>query len=360
MSILGIHHITLICRDAQRTVDFYSDVLGLRFVKRTVNFDDPGSYHLYFGDEAGHPGSAVTFFERPDAKRGLHGIGGTHHFALAVEDYDRLLKWKRRLTDLGVTVRGPYDRKYFTSIYMDDPDGVIVEIATKGPGFTADEAAESLGLADQMPPTEHTHTARSEEDIARLTWAEPVPEITADMALMQGMHHITAIASDIMRTNDFYSGVLGMALVKRTFNFDDLNSRHWYWGVDGGKPGTIITYFERDPKRTRIAQIGAGTAHHFALAVADEDEQLMWREKLMSADIPVSPVKDRTYFKSIYTRDPDGYTVEIATVGPGFDVDEPLDSLGSALKLPPQLEAQRVQLESTLKPLTVPAWSNPR
>src|SRR5664279_1066018 len=112
MTILGLHHITLVCSNAQRTVDFYTKVLGLRFVKRTVNFDDPGSYHLYFGDETGSPGTAVTFFEWPGAPRGYPGIGGTHHFALIVPDRQGLLKWKRRLLDLGIGVTGPYSRVY--------------------------------------------------------------------------------------------------------------------------------------------------------------------------------------------------------------------------------------------------------
>ncbi|MDX1523908.1 MAG: VOC family protein, partial [Anaerolineae bacterium] len=136
MTIQGLHHITLVCSNAQQTVDFYTKVLGQRFVKKTVNFDDPGSYHLYFGNETGTPGSAITFFEWGHAPKGHPGVGGTHHFALRVADYDSLLKWKRRLTDLEIKVDGPLDRHYFTSIYFTDPDGVIIEIATDGPGFT--------------------------------------------------------------------------------------------------------------------------------------------------------------------------------------------------------------------------------
>ncbi|MEM8535873.1 MAG: VOC family protein, partial [Chloroflexota bacterium] len=136
MTIQGLHHITLVSANAQRTVDFYTKLLGQRLVKQTVNFDDPGSYHLYFGDELGRPGSAITFFEWPSAPKGHPGIGGTHHFALHVADYDGLLKWKRRLIDHGVAVDGPLDRHYFRSIYFRDPDGVIVEIATRGPGWT--------------------------------------------------------------------------------------------------------------------------------------------------------------------------------------------------------------------------------
>ena len=129
MTILGLHHITLVSANAQRTLDFYTRALGLRLVKQTVNFDDPGSYHLYFGDELGSPGSAITFFEWPQAPRGRPGIGGTHHLALAVADYDGLLRWKRRLTDLGLSVDGPFDRNYFASIYFRDPDDIQLELA---------------------------------------------------------------------------------------------------------------------------------------------------------------------------------------------------------------------------------------
>ncbi len=355
-AIQGIHHITLVCGDAQRTVDFYTQVLGLRFVKRTVNFDDPGSYHLYFGNEGGSPGSAVTFFEWPNAPEGHFGIGGTHHFALIVNDYDGLLKWKRRLVDLGLSVDGPLDRHYFKSIYFTDPDGCILEIATRGPGWTIDEAPEALGTEFREPPPAMLVNNRDEARIASETWPEAVPEITADMALSQGMHHITAIGSSIASTQAFFGDLLGMRRVKMTSNFDDPTSAHWYWGVGDGRPGTLITYFERDPIKTRRAKIGRGQTHHFALAVADEEAQLMWREKLVQAGLRVTPVLDREYFKSIYTNDPDGHIVELATLGPGFAVDEDVSELGKHLKLPPWLERNRGEIEASLRPLTVPEW----
>lgn len=356
MSIQGLHHITLVSADAQRTVDFYTGVLGLRLVKKTVNFDAPNSYHLYFGDEIGRPGSAVTFFEWPDAPKGQWGIGGTHHFALQVADEPGLLKWKRRLTDLGLQVDGPYDRHYFKSIYFRDPDGVILEIATQGPGFAVDEALAALGSAYKAPPEQMMVRNRDESRIKATTWPEPLEEIDADMALRHGMHHISAIGADIERTHAFFGELLGMQRVKQTSNFDDPNSAHWYWGVEDGKPGTLITYFERDPDRVRRAQIGTGQTHHFALAVADEDTQLEWRERLVQAGVQVTPVIDRVYFKSIYMRDPDGHIVEIATAGPGFLVDEPFESLGQGLKLPPWLEDQRPVIERSLRPVTAPTW----
>jgi glyoxalase family protein len=356
MSILGLHHITIVCANAQRTVDFYTQVLGLRFIKKTVNFDDPGSYHLYFGDEEGDPGTVVTFFEWPGAPKGHPGIGGTHHFALQVANYNSLLQWKRRLNDLGISVDGPLDRHYFKSIYFNDPDGTILEIATLEPGWTIDEAADKLGTGYREPPPEMLVNNRDEARIRAETWPDPVPEITSAMALSRGMHHITAISSDIERTHAFFGDLLGMRRVKMTSNFDNPNSAHWYWGIGDGRPGTLITYFERDPARERRMSMGAGQTHHFALAVPDEETQLVWREKLIKAGVRVTPVIDRVYFKSIYMNDPDGHIVELATAGPGFAVDEPVADLGQSLKLPPWLERNRAEIEQVLQPITTPRW----
>ena len=162
MAIEGLHHITIGALDAQRTIDFYTTVLGLRFVKKTVNFDDPTTYHLYFGDAKGTPGTAITFFEWPGVPNGHPGIGGTHHVALKVGSADAQLKWKRRLVDLGLRVTGPFDRVYFSSIYFRDPDGLILEIATLGPGWTVDEpltAIEPSGEA-AVEPLNVSHAVR--------------------------------------------------------------------------------------------------------------------------------------------------------------------------------------------------------
>lgn len=351
MTITGLHHITLICGDAQRTIDFYTELLGLHLVKKTVNFDDPGAYHLYFGNETGSPGSAITFFEWKDAPRGAPGIGGTHHFALRVTDRDALLRWKRRLTDRGHEVDGPLDRHYFTSIYFNDPDGTIIEIATDGPGFLRDESEEELGQNFRPPPREMVVRNRDKEAIQAESWPEPVPTIDDEMELRRGMHHISAIGSDIRRTNAFFEGLLGLQRVKMTANFDDPDSAHWYWGVENGRPGSLITYFERSESETRRARMGRGQTHHFAFSVPSDEEQLAFRERILAAGIPVSAVLDRVYFKSIYTRDPDGHIVEIATAGPGFLIDEAPDRLGHELRLPPWLEANRARIEAGLSPV---------
>ncbi|MEO0564627.1 MAG: VOC family protein, partial [Chloroflexota bacterium] len=296
-------------------------------------------------------------FEWPGAPKGKRGIGGTHHYALRVADYDGLLKWKRRLLDSDINVSGPFDRHYFKSIYFQDPDGVIIEIAMDGPGFGVDE--ETPGMEFKAPPDDMTRNNRDDERIAAEKWPEPVKTITADMALMHGMHHITAITHNIDRINGFYEGVLGLQRVKMTSNFDDPNSAHWYWGLDEGKPGSLITYFERDANHTRYSQMGAGHTHHFAFAVEDEETQLEWRERLIKAGQPVSPVQDRDYFKSIYTKDPNGHIVELATLGPGFAVDEPVESLGQELRIPKMHEHRRDFIVSNLKPLTVARWQKP-
>jgi glyoxalase family protein len=353
MKLLGIHHITLVCSSARQTLDFYTRILGLRLVKKTVNFDDPGAYHLYFGDETGRPGTLLTFFEWKDLSRGHWGIGTTHHVALIVESQEAQLKWKRRLQDLGVYVTGPYDRSYFHSLYFTDPDGVILEIATRGPGWAVDEPPEAIGTTLVAPPKQLLGENRDEAAIGAITWPEPVGTVTPDMALA-GLHHITVIASDIGRTSAFYTDLLGLKIVKRTVNYDDPSAPHIYFAAGEGEPGTVITYFGYALDRMRRGRIGTGMTHHFAFSVQDEEEQLAWRESLVAAGVEATPIMDRKYFRSVYFWDPDGHILEIATVGPGFMVDEDADTLGSRICLPSWLEGERASIESSLMPLTAP------
>jgi glyoxalase family protein len=349
-AIKGIHHITLVAANARRTADFYTRVLGLRLVKKTVNFDAPDKYHLYFGDETGSPGTLVTFFEWPHAPKGIWGIGATHHFALMVENSTGLLQWKRWLTDQGISVDGPYNRVYFESIYFTDPDGVIVEIATRGPGWGFDEPFETWGTELRLPPLETMVGHRDEQVIAARTAPEPVAGITPEMRL-PGLHHITAIASDIERTTQFYTETLGMRLVKRTVNFDNPDAPHYYYAAEDGHPGSVITYFGYAPGMLRRGQIGRGLTHHFALEVEDDDAQQAWREHLLSMGVETTPILDRKYFHSIYFHDPDGHIVEIATRNPGFLVDEPRETLGQGLALPDWLEQERATIEAGLEPI---------
>ncbi|MGD2067408.1 MAG: VOC family protein [Gemmatimonadota bacterium] len=348
----GFHHITMVSRDAGRTLVFYRDLLGLDLVKRTVNFDDPGAYHLYFGTEGGRPGTILTFFEWPHTRRGHWGVGGVHHLALGVEDRDALLRWKRRLRDAGVASNGPIDRGYFTSLYFSDPDGQVLELATRGPGYAVDEPEDRLGEEEIRPPSERLPDGRDEDAIAAAIHPEPVPEITPTMRL-RGIHHVTGITDDIERAHDFYTGMLGLRLVKKTFNQDDATARHWFWAHHDGSgvaEHSALTLFDWPGSGYR-ARPGAGQTHHVAFRAADEEEQGAWREHLTSNGVDVTPVLDRQYFRSIYFRAPDGLLVEIATDAPGFAVDEEPDALGEALMLPPWLEDRRDGIEASLAEL---------
>ena len=349
----GFHHITMVSADARRTLAFYGDLLGLGLVKKTVNFDDPGAYHLYFGDDEGRPGTLLTFFEWPHAHRGGWGVGGIHHLALGVATPEAQLKWKRRLTDAGVAVNGPLDRGYFRSLYFSDPDGQILEIATAGPGYAIDEPADALGRELLIPPKERLPGGRDEQAIARATHPQPVPEIGADMAL-QGIHHITGLTDDLERADAFYREALGLALVKKTYNQDDARTRHYFWARYDGEtvaPHSALTLFDWKGSTLR-ARPGAGQTHHIAFRAKDAEDQAAWREHLLSLGVGVTEVKDRTYFESIYFQAPDGLLLEIATDGPGFAIDEDPAALGRALKLPDWLDPRRDQIEAVLSPLT--------
>lgn len=344
MTVVSLHHITLISSDAQRTVDYYTRVLGLRLLAQTITTDGQRKRQIYLGAADADPRSLVSFIEWRGADPGKEGTGGTHHFALLVETRDALLKWKRRLTDAGVTVNGPLDRHYFESIYHRDPDGSVIEIATRGHGWTRDEAAESIGTEHRPPPPEMVKGNRDQERIRAETWPEPLTAITPDMRFTV-KHHITAIGEDIERTHRFLNGVLGLRRVKRTSNFDMPDSFHWYWGTGAGEPGTVVTYFER--RGAPRVQPGPGQTDHYALLVEDDRSLAVCRERLDSAGFDVSSVTDRHFWKSVFTRDPDGQRVELATRAPGFSVVED----AGRLWLPAALEGERATLEREFPPL---------
>jgi glyoxalase family protein len=348
----GFHHVTMVTRDARVNLAFYRDILGLKLVKKTVNFDLPSSYHLYYGDATGAPGTLLTFFEWPNAPRGTWGVGGVHHIALSVVDETAQLKWKRWLTDHGVAVSGPMPRGYFKSIYFSDPDGQILEIATEGPGFTFDEPADALGQLLLQPDPSRLPGGRNEAEIRALTYPEPITGITEDMTLTN-IHHVTGHTDDLDGSHQFYTEALGMKLVKKTVNQDDPDTLHYFWANYDGhevKPASDMTLFVW-PSRMRTAREGVGQTHHVAYRAANETQQNEWRAYLLALGHQVSPVMDRCYFKSIYFRTPDGLLVEIATDTPGFAVDEEPGSLGQSLKLPPWLESQRGAIETALRPL---------
>lgn len=307
-----MHHVAVTCADAGRAADYYTGVLGFH---TTVNPAAGGSGDLYLAIGNAAPASLISFAEQRGAAPGHEGVGGTHHFALLVETRDALLKWKRRLTDLGVAVNGPLDRHYFESIYHRDPDGTVIEIATRGAGWTRDEEPGRIGTQHRPPPPEMLKENRDRARIDAETWPHPVPGITPDMRF-NSLHHITAVGSDIERTHEFLHGVLGLRRVKQTANFDMPDSYHWYWSSGDGEPGTVVTYFER-PGQARVTH-GPGQIRHYALTVFDDTALGGWRERLLEAGLPATPIEDRVHFRSFFTQDPDGQSVELATRGPGF------------------------------------------
>ena len=345
----GFHHVTMVARDARRTLPFYRDLLGFPLVKRTVNFDVPETYHLYFGQDGGRPGTILTFFEWPHAGRGAWGVGGVHHVALEVAGEAEQLRWKRRLTDAGVPVTGPYDRGWFTSIYFADPDGQILEIATEGPGFTTDEPIEALGRELIQPNPRRLVGGRDERAIESQTHPEPVPEIDAGMRL-RAIHHVTGFTDDLVAAGEFYERALGLRLVKRSVNQDDPDTLHYFWAnYDGTRvlPASDMTLFGW-PASARRAREGTGQMHHVAFRARDDEQLAGWREHLLSQGIEATEIRDRNYFKSIYFRSHDGLLHEIATDPPGFAVDEDPSRLGEELKLPAWLEPRRAEIAPAL------------
>ena len=319
LTTLGFHHITMVSGDSRRTLAFYRDLLGLSVVKDAGESKDPNAYRLYLGDEAGSPGTLVTFVERPAAAQGRPGVGGVHHLALGVGTYEAQLKWKRYLMDRDVPVSGPMPRGYFTSLYFRDPDGQVLEIATAGPGYAYDEPIEALGRQIMLPREQQLPGGRDERSIQMTTYSEPVPVITSDMKLT-GIHHITGMTDDIERASDFYEEALGLSVVKKSVNQDDPETPHWFWAnYDGTRvlPHSSWTLFGWTPRHPH-ARAGVGQTNHVAFRAEDLEELKAWREKLRSMELDVSAVIGSPFFSSINFSAPDGQLLEIATDGPGF------------------------------------------
>jgi glyoxalase family protein len=301
MQLEGLHHITMITADARANVDFYAGTLGLRLVKKTVNFDQPDAYHLYFGDETGAPGSILTWFEFPGAARGRAGIGMIHVLQLGVGSEDTLDFWASRLSAAGVPVeRGE------RSLRFADPDGLALELVVAGDG--------NPPLVAEHPEVPSEHAITGVEGARAYSAYAPVEESVLTQVL--GFEHEGG----------------GAYLLQGA-------ERHFHWAYD--------------PAPAAAGRQGAGTVHHIAWASTDEDH-LRWQERLREADGYVTEVRDRDYFRSIYFREPRGVLFEIATLSPGFAVDEDPAHLGEALKLPSQHEHLREQLERVLTPVTNP------
>ena len=304
MKLEGIHHVTAITADAPGNVDFYTRVLGLRLVKKTVNQDDPTVYHLFYADEKGSPGADLTFFEYPGLPRGRAGAGMVHTVVWRVASDEALSFWAERLAAEGVGVERAGDRLRFA-----DPEGMGLEI---GAVETDDE------------PLVARH-----------------PEIPAELAL-QGFDGVRAYSAepDASRT-----------LLEETLGFEPQGGGSWE--VRGESRGSFYVY---DAPPEARGESGAGTVHHVAWASSLEEHET-WRDRVARAGMRPTPVIDRFYFRSVYFREPSGVLFEIATLGPGFTADEPLETLGEALSLPPAYEPLRERLEGVLTPLPDPRGS---
>lgn len=333
LDIKGLHHITAITSDATEAIRFYTRVLGLHLVKKTVNFDDPTAYHLYFGDQKGTPGTILTFFDwGPSINQGSLGAGLTHHLAFATKNEETLLRWKARLEQSKVPVEGPFNRRSGSSIYLLDPDGLIIEIATpETDGYSDDENSELSVFS------------------GRRTKPRPVEakEVIGSEMELQGLHHATAIANAPSHSTQFYKDSLGANLSPEPRQGRRVNWQ-WHLGQNHGS-ASFLSFFESGSAAAGL--VGVGTVHHIAFAVEDEEEQVKWRTRLLSRGVRVTAVLDRKYFKSIYFREPNGILLEIATIPPGFTVDEPLSQLGRSLTLPEWLETRRSFIETSLKPV---------
>ena len=307
MRLEGIHHVTCITGDAPGNVDFYTRVLGLRMVKKTVNQDDPTVYHLFYADEEGTPGADITFFEYPGARRGRPGAGMVHTITFRVGSDESLDFWEGRLGAEGISTRRSEGRLGF-----DDPEGLGLELAA-------------------VQTTDAPLTARH-------------PEIPAEHAL-RGFEGVRAFAADPEASSALLEGTLGF-----------VPTGEQAWEVRGAVRGGHYAY---DPPPASGAGIpGAGTVHHVAFA-SNTDEQDAWLETVRRAGRRPSGVIDRFWFRSIYFREPSGVLFEIATLGPGFTIDEEAGHLGEALILPPAFEHLRSQIEPVLTPLPDPraAWA---
>jgi glyoxalase family protein len=304
MKLEGIHHITAITGDAQRNVDFYAGVLGLRLVKKTVNQDDPTVYHLFYADEKGDAGSDLTFFEYPGAPRGRAGEGMIFGIRWRLGSEEALDFWAERLAKHGTETELRDGHLRFS-----DPEGL-------------GHALKVVETTDEPLVAEH-------------------PEIPSELAL-QGFDGALAYASNPEASRPLLEEALGFKPIE--------GAEGSGWEVRGDTRGGLWAY--ADPPSERGLQ-GAGSVHHIAWASQLDDHEA-WRDRVIAAGARPTPVIDRFYFRSVYFREPSGVLFEIATLGPGFTVDEPLESLGEKLSLPPDYEHLREQVEPVLRPINNP------
>ena len=317
MEIPGIHHVTAISGDASGNVRFYTQTLGLRLVKKTVNQDDVKAYHLFYGDETGSPGTEVTFFDWPHSPQTIQGIGTIAPVALRVPGAAALAWWEGRLDDLGVAHGPVEEREGHGVLPLTDPEGQRLELVDDGgrPG--------GHPWPKSTVPAEHGIT---------------------------GVHDVTITSADPEGTAAVLTRLLGFrqAGVSR---LPDGSGTATVYEMGQGGPGAQVRVIA--PDRPTPGMAGIGGVHHVAYRTPTDEEHRRWRERIATAGLSVTPVIDRYYFRSIYFREPGGALFEIATDGPGFASDEPVESLGERLALPPFLEGRRAEIEADLRPIEV-------
>lgn len=312
----GLHHVTAIAGDPQKNIDFYITGLGLRLVKKTVNFDDPGTYHLYYGDEAGRPGTLMTFFPWRGVAGGRIGAGQSTSTAFSVPA-GSLGWWTEHFASIGVEGRVTSTSSDEERLLVADPDGLQIELVATN----ADDPRDPWDSAS----------------------------VPAEYAI-RGQHSSVLTVRDSSKTVELMVNDLGMRVVEEQGNRTRL-------AAGSGAPGTLV-----DVIGSNLATQGltaGGTVHHIAFRVPDQETQEAWRQELVSRGHQVTQIMDRQYFTSIYFREPGGVLFEIATDTPGFDIDEPLLELGRSLKLPPWLEPSREAIENAVAPIRIPDENNP-
>ncbi|MGY2132348.1 ring-cleaving dioxygenase [Hymenobacter sp. HD11105] len=303
--ILGLHHVTAIASDAQRNYDFYANVLGLRFLKKTVNFDDPSTYHFYFGDEIGSAGTILTFFPWQHMTPGRRGTGQATEIGYSVPEgsFDF---WLKRFEQHNVTFNKPSEKFGEPYLTFLDPDGLKLELA----------------IAKNPDP--------------RTPWA--TADVSAEVAT-KGFHNVTLTLASIKGTAEILTEVFGYKLVEQHVN-------RYRFATDA-VPGAAIIDLVEAPGESR-GHVAGGSVHHVAFRVPDDATLMRFREKVLARGLDITPQIDRQYFHSLYFREPGGVLFEIATDNPGFMIDEPLEELGTHLLLPPQYEKRRAQIEAHL------------
>ncbi len=306
--ILGLHHITAIAGNAKRNLDFYTKVLGLRLVKKTVNFDDPGTYHFYFGNENGTPGTILTFFPWEGIRQGVNGAGMASEIGYAVP-LDSLDFWSDRLKHYKVVHDEPAEKFGEKYISFRDHDGLKINLIASA---TAD---------------------------TRKPWQ--TDELNADVAT-KGFHNVTLLLKEVAPTAKILTDIFGYKLLKQ-------EGIYYRFKTDAIENASIVDIIEAPGAGRGL--VAAGTNHHVAFRVKDDNILMDYRERIEGVGLNITPKIDRDYFFSLYFREPGGVLFELATDNPGFTKDEPLEQLGTHLKLPKQYEDARIKIEKVLPEL---------